>query len=201
MLERVGWIFSFQSSTQHWIGGEGGIYAVVSIIFAPDCRLKRLHDNIFNPGLSSTQGWNFNPGVELGPGLKILPCNSAFDFDRVSYYRQGWNFNPVNTAEFNPGVENAPCNRSFRNEMIENVGTVLTAGRAHNFPGATVLFLYRWHGSMSEQWAPYILKRELESKKWRHPRPQAQARAALTVALAISFPEPAILKKEREALG
>jgi hypothetical protein len=36
MLEKVGWIFSFQSITQHWIGGEGGIYAVVSIIFAPD---------------------------------------------------------------------------------------------------------------------------------------------------------------------
>ena len=29
--------FLFQSSTQHLIGGEGGIYAFVSIIFAPDC--------------------------------------------------------------------------------------------------------------------------------------------------------------------
>jgi hypothetical protein len=37
MLEKVGWIFSFQSFTQNWIGGEGGIYAVVAIIFAPDC--------------------------------------------------------------------------------------------------------------------------------------------------------------------
>jgi hypothetical protein len=37
MLEKVGLIFSFQSFTQHWIGCEGGIYAVLSIIFAPDC--------------------------------------------------------------------------------------------------------------------------------------------------------------------
>ena len=56
--------------------------------------LKRLHD----------KAWNFNPGVELGPGLKILSCNRAFDFDRVYYYRQGWNFNPVNGAEFDPGT-------------------------------------------------------------------------------------------------
>jgi hypothetical protein len=27
------------------------------------------------------------------------------------YYRQGWNFNPVNRAEFNPEVENAPCSQ------------------------------------------------------------------------------------------
>jgi hypothetical protein len=38
MLEK--WVeFSLfsHSHVQHWIGGEGGIYAVVSIIFAPDC--------------------------------------------------------------------------------------------------------------------------------------------------------------------
>jgi hypothetical protein len=28
------------------------------------------------------------------------------------------NFNPVNRAEFNPGVENAPCNRPLRTEII-----------------------------------------------------------------------------------
>jgi hypothetical protein len=38
MLKKVGWIFSFQSFKQHCIGDEFGIYAVVSIIFAPDCR-------------------------------------------------------------------------------------------------------------------------------------------------------------------
>jgi hypothetical protein len=32
---------------------------------------------------------DFNPGVELSSGLKILSCNRAFDFDRVLYYRQG----------------------------------------------------------------------------------------------------------------
>jgi hypothetical protein len=53
--------------------------------------------------------WNFNPRVELSPGLKILSCNHMFEFDGVLYCRQGWNFNPVNRAEFNPGVENAPC--------------------------------------------------------------------------------------------
>ena len=77
-------------------------------------------------GWVQPRGWNFNPaswsrveistpGVELSPGLKILSCNRAFDFDRVLYYRQGWNFNPVNRAEFNPGVENAPCNRPLTN--------------------------------------------------------------------------------------
>jgi hypothetical protein len=48
MLEKVGWIFSFQSFTQHWIGGEGGIYAVVSIIFAPDCSFMTLKFSLFS---------------------------------------------------------------------------------------------------------------------------------------------------------
>ena len=54
--------------------------------------LKRFHDKIFNPGLSEVlaeAGLKFQPGVELSPGLKILSCNRAFDFDRVLYYRQG----------------------------------------------------------------------------------------------------------------
>ena len=66
--------------------------------------LKRLHDKIFlqpraefNPGstLLAEAGSNFNPGVELGPGLNILSCDRAFDFDGVLYYRQGRNFNPI----------------------------------------------------------------------------------------------------------
>ena len=30
-------------------------------------------------------GWNLSPGVELGPGLKILPCYCAFDLIRLLY--------------------------------------------------------------------------------------------------------------------
>ena len=39
--------------------------------------------------LLAEAGLKFQPGVELSPGLKMLSCNSAFDFDRVLYYRQG----------------------------------------------------------------------------------------------------------------
>jgi hypothetical protein len=59
----------------------------------------------------SALGWKF---------CHVIDC--AFDFDRVLYYRQGWNFNPVNRAEFNPGVENAPCNRPLRFAPESEIG-------------------------------------------------------------------------------
>jgi hypothetical protein len=80
-------------------------------------------------GWVQPRGWKFNPAS--CPGLKILSCNRAFDFDRVLYYRQGWNFNPVNRAEFNPGVENAPCNRPLT--MCPSAPTFFHLSNARQF--------------------------------------------------------------------
>ena len=40
-------------------------------------------------------GWNFSPGFELRPGLKILPCNRAFDLiRRLFVLKPGLSSNP-----------------------------------------------------------------------------------------------------------
>jgi hypothetical protein len=107
IISALGWNdYMTKFSTQGWVQPRVCSRVEISTLLA-EAGLK------FQPRgwTQLKQGWNFNPGVELSPGLNILSCNRAFDFDRVLYYRQGWNFNPVNRAQFNPGVENAPCNR------------------------------------------------------------------------------------------
>jgi hypothetical protein len=111
MLEQVGRIFSFQSFAQHWIGGEGGIYAInVSIIFAPHCRCAwrrcycQLMDayvwkhSLYPGGCSWDSVW--------GSGISGYFHMEWWNFGEISLWWSGPEWTGLRDSELNPSNSN-----------------------------------------------------------------------------------------------
>jgi hypothetical protein len=108
MLEKVGRIFSFQSFAQHWIGGEGGIYAInVSIIFCATawrrcyCQLMEEYvwkHSLYPGGCSWDSVW--------GSGIFGYFHMEWWNFGEISLWWSGPEWTGLRDSELNPSNSN-----------------------------------------------------------------------------------------------